>query len=290
MNCIYEKKGLVCDNDAVHGSKYCHIKSHYPNDKLYTDTVNTIVHLFDSNRIEMDEYYICDVDTDGACCYRAIAQSLVANIDFIQNKKVITDYLERYNIDIELEGKKPLSYENETILAKYIQEISKQWLIENAQMIFPQTGETIEDVILFSHALPSIKIYDTLFSIFAGDADYINTDDLFNYDEDFIDMMGALTIDIKPKKNKKHILDRWGGMAEQFAISSYFGITIKVYTPERIDKRNLKIYQTTSRSKIAKLKLIQELTPAKNTSPECVELLMSVINGNQHYQVMFKKH
>lgn len=302
MHCIHEKKGILCGNKAVYGSKYCHIKSHYPTEKLYNDVINNITHIFQSSRINMEEYHVHDIDEDGACCYRSLAQSLFKHINTIGNKKVITDYFEKHDIDIKKNeatndiNKKPLCYQHETILAKYIQDISKKWLINNSKISFPDTGETIEDMILLSHGLPNMKIYDTLFSKFAGDEDFIDDDDILqneNYDDEFIDIMSKLTINDVPKsksKSKKYnILDRWGGTAELYAVASFFGISVKVYILERLDKRNLQIYQTTSRSKVAKLKLIQELRPEKIVSTECIELLLSSLNCNPHYQVMFKK-
>jgi hypothetical protein len=151
----------------------------------------------------MADIEIYDVIKDGACLYRCMAKYLYDNCNKIGNNPLgVIDQTE-------------YTFEYETILARKIQELLVEWVLNNREKY------DMDMLIEVCHSM-TIETYREIYKIFAGDNDYIyeETDKRYKTGK----RKGEIIY------NKVYIPTRWGGYPEQIAFSELFGVCINIYT------------------------------------------------------------
>lgn len=255
MSCEYIKRtGMRCENKPIPGLKWCHLKTHHDDQGEYKATLKREIKLFDDKTVDPSDFDIYDIMPDGACLFRAIAQGLTQNLTKLTgsdtlNKLLlycnevsskITPYSKHYSSTM-------LNADTETNVARYLQKVAVEWLCANADKeIVKGTGHTINDSVLETHELESMEEYQDLYSIFAGEPDFI----MFKTDK----MYKTGVMAGQPVYKKEFIGDRWGSYPEQYAISQIFGIRIVVYVPRRYSTAQFKILKEPN---LAKARLYQ---------------------------------
>lgn len=220
---------------------------------------------------------IVDVDGDGACLYRCMVNFLVKNYNlfkiYLLNKNEYFDkFFDKIDISIVnsfLEGSKNELIETE--MAKKIQQLIRSWVIAN------QDDALLPDLIRLSHEL-SIKEYIDLFTIFAGDSDYI----IVEIDEVYKKGKNKG----KKKTEKIYIQDRWGGFPELYIFSRMFDIDVSIYTLKKFCKSKKTHIPCTIRSKNA---LFCKLNSFDNNNIHIrlnLLLLLCPKNAAPHYQLL----
>ena len=214
-SCSFVKlDGTTCKNKRSGSSEFCGMTGHTlerSNENVaFCEKREKYIREYKERTLDCNAYICEDVLGDDACLFRALTLGLFVNIEKIKhsdNVKAVFKHpetkLKEFIINIE----------DETALAKILQKIAKDWIVQNRKKKLADCGdETLEDIVLNTHNLDTIEDYAGLYSIFAGE---------FNkaYNAD-----GEL-IDIPP---------RWGGYPEEVALSDIFEVNINIYVPRRI--------------------------------------------------------
>lgn len=176
-----------------------------------------------------------------------------------------------------------LNAETETNVSRYLQNIAMEWLCANVDKeIVEGTRHTIRDCVLETHDLDSMEEYKDLYSIFAGDPDFvtIKTDKRYK-----TGVMAGQYI-----YKKKYICNRWGSYPEQYAISQIFGVRIIVYVPRRYSSAQFKIMKEPNLSKARLYRYaISEPVTSCNFKTPTVNLLLFERPKTSHYMIAFEK-
>ena len=135
---------------------------------------------FYNDTIDSSFFTIKNMNYDNACFYKSFVNCISNN----------------YNIELEM--------------AKMIQKISYEWVINNKNKYNDDFNMCIKDIVEMCHEI-SIEQYIKIYKYYA---------------EDIID-----NIDI----------ERWGSIVEQIALSEIFKIPIYIYTPQKYNIKNNKI-------------------------------------------------
>ena len=290
MSCEYIKRtGARCENNSLPGLKWCHLKTHHSDQTQYTATLEREVKLFNDKTVDPEKFDIFDVMPDGACLFRAIAQGIAPNLTKLKGndtlntlmlysnavKSKITYYSKNYSDDM-------LNADTETNVAQYLQKVALEWLCANTDKeIVKGTGHTIKDSVLETHGLESIEEYRELYSIFAGDPDFITIKTDKRYKTGV--MAG------KPVFKREYIRNRWGAYPEQYAISQVFGVRIVVYVPRRYSTAQFKIL---GEANLAKARFYQyaisEPTIMTPKTPTINVILFERLKTS-HYVIAFEK-
>lgn len=290
MSCQYIKRtGMRCENKPIPGLKGCHLKTHHDDQEQYKAVLEREVKLFFDKTLDPSNFNIYDVPPDGACLFRAIAQGISQYLTKLTeshtlNKLLlycnevsskVTPYSKHYSSAM-------LNADTETNVARYLQKVAVEWLCVNSDKeIIKGTGHTIEDSVLETHELESMKEYQDLYSIFAGEPDFImiKTDKRYK-----TGIMAG-----QPIYKREFIDDRWGSYPEQYAISQIFGIRIIVYVPRRYSSTQFKILKEPN---LAKARLYQYaisepsvITPYIPT----INLILFERPKTSHYVIAFNK-
>lgn len=242
MSCEYIKRtGSRCENNPIPGLKWCHLKTHHDDKEEYKATLEREIKLFDNKTVDPSDFDIYDIMPDGACLFRAIAQGLAQKLTKLAGSNTLNKlllYCNEVSSKITSYSKhyspKMLNADTETNVARYLQKVAVEWLCANAEKdIVKGTGHTIKDSVLETHELESMEEYQDLYSIFAGEPDFImvKTDKRYK-----TGVMAGQSV-----FKREYIGDRWGAYPEQYAISQIFGIRIVVYVPRRYSSAQFKI-------------------------------------------------
>lgn len=242
------------------------------------------------------KYLIEEILDDGACFYRAFGNSLLylSKIKDIRDlMKTPLDQLFNTPWDVLKENKLEEYYlkrsfgkglKEQTFLAKYIQLIAKNWIVNHYQDKM-ETGETIGECLKMTHSILDqpelkdmeevIKYYDIWYDYFSGD--------VIQYQEDGQDRI---------------LCERWASTIEQYALSKLFQIPILIYVDQRYDEKKNKIVrgiinlpkgQSVGSTRLRLISIIgQEYL--SDDKPQ-LKLLYRVDNkkGLHHYMVLYSK-
>jgi hypothetical protein len=193
---------------------------------------------YKENTIVKSKFKEVSVRGDGACLYRCLIRYMVdiqKHINNNPNFKIVFD-----DINIKEGG-----------AAKNLQFLIKDWLYKNKDEKlddFMNFDGTIGDFVLIDHEeIPNMEIYNELYSIFAGDEDYLISES----DE----------TNIKGDKlyEKVYIPLRWGGMSELYAFNKIFDININQYIGVRWNKSKQRMDNCEFDKKDRRYRLIQKI-------------------------------
>ncbi len=173
MECQFRnKKDVQCKNRTIGSSTYCHLKSHHNSNEIYTQTIDELRQQFELSTLQLDNFRICNVTSDGACAYRCMIRALYdVNKIYPITVRHESDYTDQLSKIIE-ENKK-LNYGIETRLAALMQQIIREWIMENQQRIIENMDYSLENFIITCHELESLEEYNELYKIFAGEDDFV---------------------------------------------------------------------------------------------------------------------
>ncbi len=154
------------------------------------------------------DFEIVSVRGDGACLYRSIIRFLV---DY-QKQLNGNEYFYKIFDDIKI---------NEKEASRNLQEVLKNWIVEHQTDpldAFINIDGTVGDLVLIDHEyVESIEVYESLYSIFAGENDYF--------------------IDEEDDNKVCYIPTRWGGMTEIYAFYKIFGVNINQWVLRKWNKK-----------------------------------------------------
>lgn len=243
------------------------------------------------------DYLIEEIIEDGACFYRAFGNSLLFN-SRIESLRTLfltpSDQLLNLKWDISRKNniehyfRKRLQgagYREQTIMAKFIQKIAKDWIVNNYNEKM-ESGETIGECLKMTHSILDqpeleditevIKYYDTWYNYFSGDE--------VTYKDD--------------NGEECSLAERWASTIEQYALSRIFQIPIQIYTDQRYDEDlekitkgivNLAKGQSVGSTRLRLLSIIGQefIDPQK----PIIKLLYRFDNekGLHHYMVLYPK-
>lgn len=241
-----------CLNKKIGNTDYCRLKSHHVDKLSYERARDYEIKKFNKCRINVNNFRVIDGYYDGACLFRSFCDALV---DFFP---------------IET----PETY----------QENSRKWILSHKNEKIPYLYETYETLTLQTHNLSSLDEYSDLYKISASAPNFmmIKTDKLYKSGKN----KG------KPIYKKVNISDRWGGLSEIYALSDFYRVPVKVYILQRLNKRTLKINNSTLKSRDTKLYLIHfinEQYVSRNQLDYCVNLLYINTDDLQHYMCLIPK-
>ena len=135
MLCQYkDKNNNQCKNAIIGNASFCHLRSHHADLTMYQQTIQNIRNQFESSTIPIDDFKIHNITSDGACAFRCMIRSLYDVKQF--NTLVVnhdSDYSQKF-IELINEHSK-LSIPVETELATIIQQMIREWIIKNKDMM-----------------------------------------------------------------------------------------------------------------------------------------------------------
>lgn len=221
---------------------------------------------FISNSVDPAKFDVINVLEDDACLYRCMALGLFTNIETINFGDKIKSVLRHENTDV---SKGDIHLEDETRLAKYLQEIARIWITRNKDKIIESFGyETVTQIICNTHEIKSVKEYSDLYSIFAGDHNFIINDD----------------------GDKVNIQPRWGGIAEELAYVDLFKIDICIYVPRKKHYAEDKIipsFMLKDGSRFVKYSELKYTGKRKDKEIPCINLLLIDRKTKPHYMFLY---
>ena len=190
---------------------------------------------FSNNTIDPCLFQIEDVNNDNACFYRSMANSF--NLSTLHTEMVNIKSLKDYGTykplttiyqhnDWGYSGKK------QDILARFLQEKTREWIYKNRNLKLYEYGMDMENMILMTHMI-DIDSYMDRYQYFAGDVI------VYQYDTGKIYKSGKRKGE--PVLKKYHLEERWGGTPEHIAISEIYKIPILIITTQQYDKKREKM-------------------------------------------------
>ena len=135
MKCHFiSKKNIECKYHPIGNSNFCHLRSHHNSDEDYTNIINTMKEQFKLSTLKLNNFKIWDITPDGACAFRCMVRALYD----VKKKYQITfrhesDYTDKL-MQIIGENHK-LNYNIETALAILMQQIIREWIMDNKNHI-----------------------------------------------------------------------------------------------------------------------------------------------------------
>ena len=287
MSCQHLKKsGVICGRKIIPGSTNCSLKSHHSDKEQYDFILKREINSFNTKTVDIDNYDIYDVLPDGSCLFRSIAQGLIPIKDKIQNKEMFEkalEYNKRPSTKDEMRSSLPdwiLNDATETGMARFLQKISVDWLCDHAdEELIEGVGHKISDCVLETHELSNMVEYKSLYSIFAGDSDFIMYDSGKRYKSG--PRVGT------PIYKREYIKDRWGSFPEQFALSKIFGVNIVVYVPRRFSNYQFKILKEPNLNKARLYPYAQSGPTVEMEETPQINLILLERPKTSHYMVAF---
>ncbi len=216
---------------------------------------------FKENTFEKNKFKEVSVRGDGACLYRCLIRYMVE----IQKKINQNPYFKKVFDDINI---------MEGGAAKNLQFVIKDWLYENKDKKIDEYMNfdgTIGDFVLIDHEdIPDMEIYQELYSIFAGDEDYLIAEKEEKNNEG------------KTQYEKVFIPLRWGGICELYAFHKIFGININQYICQRWNRSKNRIDNCEDDKRDKRYKLIQKIENTEN------ELEVNLLFNNS--EKVYRRH
>ena len=229
INCNYNK----CNYKKLRNLNFCHLKSHNKDLEKYQNKIYFIKDEFKKNSLSKNFFYIKKIDRDGACLFTCLALSL--------NK-----------------------CEDTELLAREIQKIIKNWIINNPNHVCLLYNMEIKDMIPLIHGeegINTIDEYEKYFSIYAGD-----------------ELIG------------KEIPERWGSLLELYVFHILYKKNIKIFILKKLDEK-FNIKKCTKKSKDYRFFLYQKIENKEfnNNLKEEINLYYNTMYKYPHYEFLINK-
>jgi hypothetical protein len=288
MLCQYRfKNDTQCKNTVMGTLKYCHLLKHHKDRDRHNQEQERLHTLYKDSTQSVQDFEIYDVLGDGACLYRCFARLLLCTsklkIDLesdyvdellIMKKCLLIGYTEQ---SLKLKDINLNKYE-EGNMAYLLQQIIREWIMENRDMKIEHLDCTLENYVKVCHEIGDIFEYNMLYKIFAGDKKTVKIDSGRVYQSG--KNQG------KPIFKNVAIRDRWGGAPELFAFTHIFGINIQIYTLKDFDINKCKVINCGLKNFNARCTLT-EIFENDNNKYEFKLLLTDKQSG--HYSCMMDK-
>lgn len=204
---------------------YCHLKSH-------NDVNNKIIKEFEETTVPKNKFEIIPVPRDGACMFVSLAKYFNSG--------------------------------EEELCARRIQRDLMEWVIENSNKEFPNSGGIlIKDFIELVHGeedITNLDEYKYYYSEYAGD--------------EVIDVDGEV------------FPERWGSILELFAFHKLFTINVNIFLLKKID-RKFNVVLCSKRSREYRFYLSEKFYDIRFEN-EC-NLYFNTIYKNPHWEFLNKK-
>lgn len=214
-----------CCNRKKGELDYCHIGTH-------NDVNNKIIKEFEEATVPKNKFDIVPVPRDGACMFISLAKYFNSG--------------------------------EEQLCARGIQRELMEWVIENSDMEFPNSGGIlIKDFIELVH----------------GEEDIINLDEYKYY---YSEYAGDEVIDV----DGEVFPERWGSILELFAFHKLFNVNVNIFLLKKID-RKFNVVLCSKRSKKYRFYLSQKFYDSR-FDKEC-NLYFNTICKNPHWEFLNKK-
>lgn len=218
-----------CCNRKKCDLDYCHLRSH-------NDVNNKIIKEFEERTLPKTVFEIVPVPRDGACMFVSLAKY--------------------FNLGEE--------EEEEELCARRIQRNLMEWVIENGNKEFPNSGGIlIKDFIELVH----------------GEEDITNLDEYKYY---YSEYAGDEVID----EDGEVFPERWGSILELFAFHKLFNVNVNIFLLKKID-RKFNVVLCSKRSKNYRFYLSQKFYDSR-FDKEC-NLYFNTIYKNPHWEFLNKK-
>ena len=214
-----------CCNRKKCDLDYCHLISH-------NEVNNKIIKEFEERTLPKNEFEIVPVPRDGACMFVSLAKYFNSG--------------------------------EEELCARRIQRNLMEWVIENGNKEFPNSGGIlIKDFIELVHGeedITNLDEYKYYYSEYAGDE---------VIDED---------VEVFP--------ERWGSILELFAFHKLFNVNVNIFLLKKID-RKFNVVLCSKRSREYRFYLSQRFYDCRYDK-EC-NLYFNTIYKNPHWEFLNKK-
>ncbi len=264
--CIYTN----CKKTKVKNSDYCYCKSHYPSIEMYNIVYDNILNEFSAESINVNDYIETKTFEDGSCMYNAMVKFLLEHKD----KQNIKNNIHFKQLIKEYYSKNDNTTFDETVLTRRLQELLRSWIMNNLDKpIIECDNILVRDMVLISHDpyIESIEDYSKYYEIYAGDPDYIVTDD-----------------SSKKGKKKISIPTRWGSMIEAYAFKELFQVNVHIYTKYKFVKRTLNVTICSDKEKSAienvyRYKVHNVYNASSNIYDSEKNLYLVYLSGKNHY-------
>jgi hypothetical protein len=216
---------------------------------------------FKENTLSKNKFKEVGVRGDGACLYRCLIRYMVDIQKKINQNPLFHKVFDDINI---MEGG----------AAKNLQFVIKDWLYENKDEKmdeFMNFDGTVGEFVLIDHEeVPDMEVYNELYSIFAGDDDYIITE------SDEKNEKG------ESKYEKLFIPLRWGGICELYGFYKVFNINVNQYVGVRWNKSKQRVDNCEFDKNDRRFKLIQKIGINEN------ELEVNLLFNNS--EKIYRRH
>lgn len=244
--------GKPCTHWKLYKSNFCHKKSHYPTNELYTESIQTVRTHFESISSPlppMDNLDVYNPPMNGACLYSCFVKYLMHHPAVYENaNNPFHSLIHSYLSNLGTEEDNQNIYRMQILLKDYICE---------------HRDEMIEDNFTWSllveecHQM-SIRDYDMYYNIAAS---------------------------LGEKVNGRIVPSRWGSMVELLAFSRIFGISVRIYKTIHINAK-YQIEECITNQKNMRLQLVQDIgeSPSSDFNSDTT---VHLINVRNHYILVY---
>lgn len=240
MKCQYiYKNGNQCKRYAIGDLDRCHIRSHQTDMFKFQNTVNSLGREFHQKTIDLDNFFVFAIESDGACAYRCMVRAL----NDIGDSPISfeSDYLDEL---LKLD-----SSTDETEMANLMQQIVREWIMSHQDH---EVGDiSLRDYTCICHDLDDINEYNELYKRFSGEENhiYINS--------------GRVNKNGRPIMKKHYIKNRWGGSPELYAFTQIFNVELTVYVLKRFSDKICRMVGGSLKSESSRLLLVRTFNQDK---------------------------
>jgi hypothetical protein len=237
--------------------------------KHYEDNISKEERDFINKTINPNSFYIEDVIGDNACFYRCIS-NIMQHFQELNFSYDSYDKNQNQNVD--------LNSDEQENMARKIQKITSKWLYKNRNNIIEELGITVKEFVIHTHDL--LEDYD---------CDNYQGEDLYeDLMKEYVKRYSKFAGD--PYSDE---YDRWGGAAEQYAISEILKVPVYTYVYKKYNRKNNKIENGRIRGnkpeKGVRFKLYQ-IFGKKFSNENSIHLLYKNTQScDGHYLCLYKK-
>jgi hypothetical protein len=276
--------------------------------------------LFMESTIDAQSSFLVeDVIGDGACMYRALANSIyygsplisddLSNLKKREKKRILYQSLanmhtERQHNDSEKRDDKEWGWngDSQEIVARKLQKIALMYITEHQDE--PMDGDdsklALKEVIEAVHEL-DFDEYLYYYQFFAGDDVEVETETESDENDETTSRndsddgdteetkIGDNSEDDSEDDSEEFIIERWGGFPEQYAISKIFDRPIYVYSAEKWNTRTHKINVGTIRNNKFVKNVRLRLYHVVNNDASGMPLYILWSKSKRHYYSMMLK-
>ena len=304
--CEYtNKNGTICGRSCLPNSSRCHLKTHYDTEIEYKLAISQQIVEFQRSRIASTQFSASNVEPDGACLFRSMANALFNISDndletlfkLIEKSKYyqmlsnevkdgfLKDYCEIFECYSDPDAF--LDKDIETEIAIILQKMAVKYAITNSQLDVSSRMEglseifgsacTLETFIENTHEI-SLDEYITLYDKFAGE------DDFYMEEKSITIQKGRRKGRQLKKKVKVDIQERWGGIPELLMYTDMFDLSFNVYIPQRLDLRSMKPVVAKKVCENTFYYLVQQINTISGS--KIVNLSLKEVKEGPHYEFL----